>query len=173
MEGEQLISCQAFRAAVHPGNEDPAILEHLRSCDACLEHAIAADPDVLFRAIGGREMVPPGGVDNFVGDVMAQIRLRDAEGVATPQLPLSRYLRAAAAVLFVIASTLGLYRYGRPEPVAAPVMQASASIRRPLATKAIVETYQSQQATIVELPTSTASDTRVVMIYDESLPADL
>ena len=43
----------------------------------------------------------------------------------------------------------------------------------PTTTKQIVETYESKDATIVEVPAAKAGDARVVMIYDETLPADL
>jgi hypothetical protein len=42
-----------------------------------------------------------------------------------------------------------------------------------LTTKPIVETYDSQNATIVEVPNENASNVQVVMIFDEKLPADL
>jgi len=42
----------------------------------------------------------------------------------------------------------------------------------PTATKSLVETYSSHDATIVEMP-SDGSDTKVVMIFDDKLPADL
>ena len=44
-----MISCQTFRTKLHPGNDDAELLEHLRSCDACLEHAVSVDPDNFFR----------------------------------------------------------------------------------------------------------------------------
>lgn len=170
-----MISCQTFRATVRPGSDDANVLEHLRSCDACLDHALAIDPDFFFRSMGGGEMVPPGGVDNFVSDVMAQVRLRGAESSAAPRVSINRYLRAAAAVLFVVAGTLGVYRYEQrvaPQP-AAIVATSPARTAKPTATKAIIETYQSQNATIVEIPPASANDAKVVMIYDSSLPADL
>ena len=64
------MNCQDFRAAFAPATGDAAILEHVRSCDPCLDFAAHSDPDIMFRAIGGSDMIPPGGVDAFVGDVM-------------------------------------------------------------------------------------------------------
>ena len=168
-----MISCQTFRATVRRGSEDPVILDHLRTCDACLDHALSIDPDFFFRAIGGNEMTPPGGVDSFVSDVMAQVRSRQAETSVTSRMPLNRYLRAAAAVLFVIAGTTGIYRVSQRDAVVAPATPVvRAAIPKPTMTKAVVETYEAKNATIVEMP-SAANDARVVMIYDESLPADL
>jgi hypothetical protein len=169
-----LISCQTFRATVRPGSEDAIVLEHLRSCDACLDYALSIDPDFFFRTLGGAEIVPPGGIDNFVSDVMAQVRLRQAEGSAAHRLPLNRYLRAAAAVVFVIAGATGVYRYSHPDASRTPVLTAAAAPAvQARETKAVVETYDSQNATIVEMPRASTSDAKVVMIYDESLPADL
>jgi hypothetical protein len=169
-----MISCQTFRATVQRGSEDPSILEHLRTCDACLDHALAIDPDFFFRSIGGSEMTPPGGVDSFVNDVMAQVRSRQAETSVSARLPIANYFRAAAAVLFVIAASTGIYRVTRRDVVAvAPAVVARVAVPRPTMTKAVVETYEAKNATIVEVPSGSAADARVVMIYDESLPADL
>jgi hypothetical protein len=172
-----MISCQTFRTTIRPGSEDATVLEHLRSCDACLDFAVSMDPDFFFRSMGGGEMVPPGGVDSFVSDVMAQIRSRQTEGSAAPRLPLNGYLRAAAAVLFVIAGTAGIYRYEHRNVTPVPTLTAGTSTsvvhHRATATKAVIETYQSQNATIVEMPAASPNEAKVVMIYDTSLPADL
>src|SRR5258708_35729805 len=70
---EGRMNCIEFRSAFAPATDDAAILEHVRSCDPCLDFAAHADPDIMFRAIGGAEMIPPGGVDAFVGDVMRAV----------------------------------------------------------------------------------------------------
>ncbi|HEX9492297.1 MAG TPA: hypothetical protein VGA33_03460 [Thermoanaerobaculia bacterium] len=148
---------------------DAELLEHLRGCDACLDHAMAVDPDNFFRAIGGQELVPPGGVDAFASDVMTQIRLRHTEGsVARRLLIAPRRLAAAAAVVIAIGISALVYDRNTTRPAAppaAPVVQ--------LATKPVVETYDSTGATIIEVPVEGKNDTQVVMIFDESLPADL
>lgn len=165
-----MISCRAFRDAIRPGNDDPATLEHLRSCDACLEFAVATDPDNYFRAIGGGELTPPGGVDQFVSEVMSQVRMREI-GPKRRDLPLIG-VRAAAAVLLIIGSATAGYRYSRSTAVPPPPPALVAAVARvPLTTKPVVETYQSRDATIVEVPNT--GDARVVMIYDQALPADL
>jgi hypothetical protein len=175
-----MISCQTFRANLRPGTDDAPTLAHVRACDTCLEYAVSVDPDLFFRSIGGQEMVPPGGVDAFVADVMAQVRVRSAETSTMPRLSLNPYLRAAAAVLFVIVGASGVYRYSQQQEMTQPIPTlASANPATPArmpalhATNAVVESYQSENATIVELPSASASDVKVVMIYDESLPADL
>jgi hypothetical protein len=79
-----------------------------------------------------------------------------------------RRLAAAAAVIVAIGVSALVYDSMQKS---APVQPQSITIaRRPvqLATKPIVETYQSRNATIIEVPES-----NVVMIFDESLPADL
>ena len=164
-----MISCQTFRSKLQPGMSDAELLEHLRSCDACLDHAMAIDPDNFFRAIGGQELVPPGGVDAFASDVMTQIRLRQTEGsVARRLLIAPRRLAAAAAVVIAIGISALVYDHkpaGPAAPSAAPVVQ--------LATKPVVEKYDSTGATIIEVPVEGKNDAQVVMIFDESLPADL
>ncbi len=171
-----MISCQSFRANLQ--TRTPEVLEHLRKCDACLEHAVSVDPDNFFRAIGGEELEPPGGIDAFTTDVMAQVRLRQAEGsVARRVLVAPRRLAAAAAV--VVAIGAGWVAYESRENVGpalsrpAPAESRRYVLTRQLTTKPVVETYQSQNATIVEVPSARKNDAQVVMIFDDSLPADL
>ena len=160
-----MISCQTFRANLQPGTREPELLEHLRKCDACLEYAVSTDPDNFFRAIGGEELVPPGGIDAFTSDVMAQVRVRQAEGsVAHRFLITPRRLATAAALILTVGVSALIYDSSRKAVVAPPVAHRPAQ----LATKPIVETYQSPNATIIEVP-----DSNVVMIFDDTLPADL
>jgi hypothetical protein len=165
-----MISCQVFRSRLQPGSTDAEVLEHLRNCDACLDHAMAIDPDNFFRAIGGEQMEPEGGVDAFASGVMAQIRLRQTEGsVARRMLVAPRRLAAAAAIVAAIGiSYFASQTFQSVPPAANPIV-------RPVqfATKPVVETYDSKDATIVEVPTEGKNDPQVVMIFDESLPADL
>jgi hypothetical protein len=166
-----MISCQAFRANLRPGSNDPEILEHLRKCDGCLDYAVSIDPGMLFRTLGGQEIVPPGGVDAFTADVMAQLRVRQAEGSVAARRFLipTRRLAAAAAITATIGIAALVYdRAQKPVTHAATV----AKVVRPaqLTTKPVVETYQAKNATIVEMP---ADGANVVMIFDDSLPADL
>jgi hypothetical protein len=169
-----MISCTTFRSTFTAATEDAGLLEHIRSCDACLDHAAAVDPDILFRAIGGAEMIPPGGIDAFASDVMREVRLRSTEqsmaagrGMSWPQ----RLAIAATVAGSVIGGTLF---YGNGRAVAPVPARPTAALHAPqLTTKPIVETYDSATATIVEVPTEGASDVRVVMVFDEQLPADL
>jgi anti-sigma factor RsiW len=166
-----MISCQAFRSRLQPGSTDVEVLEHLRTCDACLDHAMAIDPDNFFRAIGGQEMEPPGGVDAFASDVMAQIRLRQTEGsVGRRLLTAPRRLAVAAAIIVALGIS-----FFASEMAYKKVPPARAAIVRPVqfATKPVVETYDSKDATIVEVPAEGKNDPQVVMIFDESLPANL
>ncbi len=167
-----MISCQTFRAKLQPGSNDAEVLEHLRKCDGCLEYAVSIDPDTFFRAIGDAELQPPGGVDAFVADVMAQVRLRQTEGsVARRFLIAPRRLAAAAAIVLTVGVTALIYDKAQKR---APVQNPAVAVRTaPLATKPVVETYQSQSATIVEVPSEGANDVKVVMIFDDSLPSDL
>jgi hypothetical protein len=174
-----MMTCQQFRANLQPGTTDAALLEHLRHCDACLDHAMSIDPDLFFRSIGGEELVPPGGVDAFVGDVMSQVRVRSAETSLAPHHSGSvwRRLAIAATVAAAVTSATLAYRFEHRAPVAQHVAQTLLSVRSTphttvLATKSFVETYSSHNATIVEVPND-GSDAKVVMIFDDTLPADL
>ncbi len=169
-----MITGQTFRANLRPAESDPELLAHLRACDACLDHAVAVDPDNFFRLLGGEEMVPPGGIDAFASDVMAQIRLRETETSLETHRTLSwpRRLAIAATVTIGVTASAIAWHMQHLAPVAKPAT-AVAQIQpaaRVLTTKPIIETYQSQSATIVEVPTEGAN---VVMIVDDKLPADL
>jgi hypothetical protein len=171
-----MMTCDSFRTRFHAGTEDAALLAHLRACDRCLDFAAHADPDVLFRALGGEEMVPPGGVDAFVTDVMQQVRVRDAETVASKRVIVwPRRLAMAAAVGAAVFGATLVYRIDAPQTINQPAARVAAvqPQRVNLATKPVVAAYDSQKATIVEVPTETSSDVKVVMIFDENLPADL
>lgn len=168
-----MISCEAFHARFEPGTEDPGVLEHLRSCDACLDMAAHVDPDVMFRAIGG-EMIPPGGVDAFTEDVMRAIHVRGTEQKLAPVRRMAPWTRRmAVAAMFAVAFTGTLMFYPRDTAVVAPAAGVRPAPVVKLATKPVVETYDSANATIVEVPAEGAGDTRIVMVFDESLPADL
>jgi len=174
-----MISCQTFRARLEPDTRDAEVLEHLRHCDACVDFALGVDPDNFFRLLGGDELVPPGGVDAFVGDVMAQVRGRQTETAVEPRHTFSNVRRLAVAATIAAAVTTGLI-VSNHQPATAP-QRVAAGFSRPaeagryttLVTKPVVDTYESKNATIVEVPTEAKDDMQVVMIFDESLPADL
>lgn len=170
-----MITCESFRTRFHEQTEDAALLGHLRSCDRCLDFAAAADPDVMFRALGGEDLVPPGGVDAFVDDVMQQVRVRSAETAVTSRRVLSwpRRLAVAATIAAGVSGAMLFYRGDAPATTVAPRVAHVALQRAALTTKPVVETYESQNATIVEVPTENADDVKIVMIFDENLPADL
>lgn len=168
-----MISCTSLRAAFTPATEDPRVLAHVRSCDACLSWAAEQDPDILFRALGGEELVPPGGVDAFTADVMREVRLRSKESaVARTEGPSWKRL-AAAAVLSAIAVGGSVF-YERQSVTPGPLTVRRAVIR-PVSdvAKPVVDKYESETATIVEVPTAGDGDVQMVMVFDESLPADL
>jgi hypothetical protein len=174
-----MMTCRSFREKLQPGTSEPELLEHLRHCDACLDFAMSVDPDLFFRSIGGEELVPPGGVDAFVGDVMSQVRVRQAETSLAPHRTVSVWQRLAIAATIaagVTGATLAYRFENRPvtNPAGAIAVAAKAPIAHfaPTATKSFVETYSSHDATIVEMPND-GSDTKVVMIFDDKLPADL
>lgn len=171
-----MISCVDFRTRFEAATEDPHLLGHLRTCDVCLDHAAHVDPDAMFRALGG-EMTPPGGVDAFVADVMHSVQLRSKEGALAPvvRVPWPRRLAYAAALAAGITGAALVYQGERSTvaPVSPGITRRPPTISMMDTTKPVVETYSSQNATILEVPSEGASDTKIVMVFDEGLPADL
>jgi hypothetical protein len=172
-----MISCETFRATFAPETSDAGVLDHIRACDACLDFAAGIDPDVLFRAIGGGELVPPGGIDAFVGDVMREVRLRSTESSMAPRHVIHWPQRLAIAATIAAGVIGGALFYGHERgpamPLTAQARSAVTPVTTKLTTKPIVDTYDSSTATIVEVPSEGANDVRVVMVFDEKLPADL
>ena len=167
------MSCESFRQRFHADADDVTLLAHLRECDRCLDFAAHLDPDVMFRALGGAEMIPPGGIDAFVSDVMQQVRVRDAETKVTAAQVVAwpRRLAMAAALATALFGTALIYRID-VHPDAHGV--ARAELRTiTFTTKPVIASYESENATIVEVPSAEADDVKIVMIFDENLPADL
>ena len=176
-----MMPCQTFRTTLLPGTNDPAVLEHLRACEACLDFAVERDPDLFFRAMGGQELVPSGGVDSFVEGVMTQVRGRQTETAAEPQRIGSVWQRLAVAATLAVGITGAAFVAQHDRAVSSIATSPTTSPRQShgamqpvaLVTKPIVESYDSQNYTIVEVPSEASSDTKVVMIFDDKLPADL
>jgi hypothetical protein len=173
-----MISCDSFRTRFHAGTEDAALLEHLRSCDRCLDVAAHADPDVLFRSLGGAELVPPGGIDSFVSGVMQQVRVRDVESTVNVAGTVSwpRRLAMAAAIGVAVFGATLVSRTDAPQgttQVASRHAVPRPAAAQTLSTRPIVEAYESDTATIVEMPSEGSDEVKIVMVFDENLPADL
>lgn len=175
-----MMTCDSFRTCFQASTDDGAILGHLRTCDRCLDYAASIDPDVMFRALGGDAMVPPGGLDAFVEDVMRQVRVREAEQTLASHEVLSwpRRFAVAATIALAFAGAVLTGRLDTSAPDATGVRSASLGRHvipaENLATKPVVETYESQNATILEVPAEEAGDNvKIVMIFDENLPVDL
>lgn len=171
--------CDEFRAAcARPDELSAPALAHLRECEACLNHAIAVDPELMFRGLGG-EIEPDGGVDAFVDGVMHDIRSRRAERIVQAShrfAPAQRWAIAAAAVVAVVSGAIFWPRADRglvPAMPATAIAAAPAALVVPVSSRPVVENYASSSAMIVEVPSEETSDLKVVMIFDESLPADL
>ncbi len=163
------MTCETFRAQFVPASGDAAMLEHIRSCDACLNFAVERDDDVMFRALGGDDLVPPGGIDAFVDDVMREVRLRGTEStVSRSAVTWRRKLAVAAALTVVIAGSSFMYQHRATPAIGGPVIHHQFKT----ASKPVIQSYDSQNATIVEVP-SEGEDVTVVMVFDDSLPADL
>lgn len=172
-----MLTCDGFREECRQNIDSAEGRAHVRACATCLEFAVSIDPDYLFRSIGGEDLVPPGGVDAFVGDVMQQVHVRRAEA------SMHRVVRFPAMARWSVAATLAAAVIGAaiwyrpatqaPLPVttvaaARPSVPAVATMARP-----VVENYESPNAMIVEVPTESDNDLKIVMIFDESLPVDL
>lgn len=168
-----MISCDSFRTHFEAGTDEPRFLEHLRTCDRCLDFAAHADPDVMFRSLSTSEMIPPGGIDAFVSGVMQQVRVREAETTvaAARVVPWPRRLAMAAALATAVFGTTLVYRVN--VPLDASGIQRAQLRSHALTTKPVVASYESDNATIVEVPTAEADGVQIVMIFDENLPADL
>jgi hypothetical protein len=168
-----MITCTKFRASFEPATENPEVLEHVRACDACLDYAASIDPDIMFRAIGGDDLVPPGGIDAFVGDVMREVHLRATESATHRVISWPR--RLAVAATLVAGITGGALVWDRGRIVTPVITQPPVARIAPAAmtSRPVIEKYDSDSATIVEMPTGSANDAQIVMIIDEKLPADL
>ncbi|MGA7613837.1 MAG: hypothetical protein WBX15_01535 [Thermoanaerobaculia bacterium] len=173
------MNCVAFRELCRKFEQTPEMLAHLRACNECLEFAVAIDPDYLFRSLGGDELIPPGGVDAFVSDVMSEVHVRSTERKLQGRrriAPVWRWSAAAALFVGIVAASL-TYAPSPSDAVPGPAVQIAAhqttSAVTPVMTRPVVENYRSSSATIVEVPVQNASDIQVVMVFDDSLPADL
>jgi hypothetical protein len=170
------MTCETYRHAFGEGSDSAETRAHFRSCEACLAWTLENDPDALFRSIGGAELVPAGGIDEFVGGVMREIRVRETERTLRGPRRIPAAYRWAVAAMFALAVVGGsmVHLSSRaPErnaaavaavPQAAPLFSPSAPV---------VESYQAAGATIIEMPASSESEIRLVMIFDETLPMDL
>jgi anti-sigma-K factor RskA len=107
---------------------------------------------------------------------MSQVRVRSAETSLTPRHAgtVWRRLAIAATVAVAVTSATLAYRFEHRAPATQPAHLVASVKPHPaaLATKSFVETYSSHNATIVEVPND-GSDAKVVMIFDDTLPADL
>ncbi|HVT44450.1 MAG TPA: hypothetical protein VMT00_08670 [Thermoanaerobaculia bacterium] len=169
------MTCETFRSLIVSGEASPETLAHLRGCVNCVELAVEVDPENLFRSLGGTELMPAGGVDSFVDGVMQQLQLRKAEVVIGRGAAHSRLYRWAVAAVLVIGIGAAAFM-SRPSGVVS-VVTTDAAVERVMpvveSSRPVVESYEGAEATIIELPSDPASDMQIVMIFDESLPADL
>jgi hypothetical protein len=110
---------------------------------------------------------------------MSDVRFRGTERIVDARsrfAPAQRWAIAAAAAIAVVSGALFWPRADRgvvPQAPVAMVASAPAATSFAVASRPVVERYASSSATIVEVPSEETSDLKVVMIFDESLPADL
>lgn len=175
-----MMNCEEFLEACRAGRESEETLEHLRACDLCLGMAIELDPENLFRAIGGAGLEPPGGVDAFVDEVMQEVHLRETERRVVPRSRVSapwRWAAAAALAVGVLSASL-IHRTDNVNPSPQMVQTTSRPVSiqpadQPVIERPVIENYQNSEATIVEIPSNDSSDVKIVMIFDDSLPAGI
>lgn len=167
-----MMTCDSFRTHFEAGSDDAQFLEHLRACDRCLDFAAHTDPDVMFRALGVGEMIPPGGVEAFTADVMQQVRVREAEKTAAASPRTAVWPRRLALAATLTAAVFGATLVRRPVGTQNLAVDMRPIPRAALTVKPVVASYDSQNATIVEVPTD-SDDVKIVMVFDENLPADL
>ncbi len=168
------MSCNQFERLLSSGPLSSEALAHMRICSSCLEQAVAADPENLFRSLGGEQLEPEGGTDQFVSEVMGQIHLREAETRLSRkrEMPATARWSIAAALAVAVAGSALLYRPALDQvPAMSRPSAAAAQLFDPSVTLPVVEEYSNGGATIVEMASD--SDLKVVMIFDESLPVDL
>lgn len=169
--------CEDFRAAVLERAASDEVLGHLRSCESCLAFAVENDPELMFRSIGG-EIEPPGGAEAFATEVMQQIHVRDTErrfARRESRVPtLHRWALAAAATFMFVSGAL-FWPRGENVDVPAVVVPIGqqAEVVAPAVVRPVVERWDSSGAMIIEIPEEETSDLKVVMVFDESLPADI
>jgi len=168
------MSCESFRQHLLSGQPlEGEALAHMRTCAACLERAVEMDADNLFRSLGGFEDMPPSGLEPFVQSVMDGVHVRQAEGrlvrrSAVP--PWSRWAAAAALAAAVVGSAWFYQPAQQQAPLVASIGKP-AQIARAAVSRPVIESYDNADATIVEL--ASADDLQVVMVFDDTLPADL
>lgn len=168
--------CEDFRTAILEQEISDEVLDHLRSCEACMNVAVDHDPDLMFRAIGG-EMEPPGGAEAFAAEVMQQIHVRETERRFGRTKGPGRFQRWAIAAAAAFTVVTGAMFWPRDTKVDAPVDIVQVSHHEvadaPSLVRPVVEKWDSSSAMIIEIPEEETSDLKVVMVFDESLPADI
>lgn len=166
------MNCAMFREALQNGALSPAGLAHMRSCAVCLDAAVKADPDNLFRSLGA-EVDPPGGVDLFVEEVLQQVHLRKTEEALRTRTRFPAIHRWSVAAMLMIA-VIGAAVL-RDQSGTTPTVQTRQVVASPLVPASLpaVEAYEEANAMIIELPAEETGDFKVVMIFDETLPVDL
>ncbi|HEX8152785.1 MAG TPA: hypothetical protein VF698_06665, partial [Thermoanaerobaculia bacterium] len=113
-------------------------------------------------------------------DVMREVRLRETESTMHAQHALTWPQRLAIAATIVIGISTSLLVWQRETnvgqallPVPAATLNAAGQTGvSVLQERPAVESYDSANATIVEVPAASA-DVKIVMVFDDNLPADL
>jgi hypothetical protein len=105
---------------------------------------------------------------------MREVRLRSTETtMARKPVSWMRRLAIAATIALGIAGGSAMYRFEQSYTTVPMNIERAALHPTAVMAKPIIENYESVNATIVEVPTEGVEDVKVVMVFDETLPADL
>ncbi|MBW3563717.1 MAG: hypothetical protein KY459_03230 [Acidobacteria bacterium] len=174
------MNCTDFLAGIDTAMTTSGGRAHARSCADCAAAAIATDSINLFRTIEKTPAVPKSEFDEFVADVVGEIRLRETEKTVEEPAETPRWVGLAMVAAILAAIAGGLFIQDRNVVATAPLeasipadATAPANAETFSSTLPVVEGYSNNNAMIVELPAETTDDIRIVMIFDETLPQDL
>lgn len=177
------MNCNEFRISLDAGHDTPETREHQRECATCLELAISREPSTMFSTLGGNDLLPPEGLDAFVSGVMNEVRLRETEKTLEKKdhpMKVAWWWAAAAAVFIMFTTWLAIQPQSTPDSLLqsspAAVVESTPMVEplgAPSLTLPVIDHYDKAAATIVELPSDSVDDLKIVMIFDESLPQDL
>ena len=157
---------------------------HLAACDACRAAAVEVDPTLLFASLavsadasGARrasrwdEAADAAGADRLTEDVLAAIRARQTESVATSRAPGRRVALRAAAVLLAVAGIAGLVVLKRSADSAAEDIAArsSAELPRPVAVaegpaRPLIEELRTPGARVYQFAGRSPKEATVVFV---------
>lgn len=105
---------------------------------------------------------------------MREVRMRSGSRSTGPEESALWRRIAIAAALSAVVSSGALFYQSRSAIPGVPLTIERAAMTSVIASsRPVIENYESDSATIIEVPAAAGEDVQVVMVFDESLPADL